>query len=145
MLTALHALILGIVEGFTEFLPISSTAHLNLAADLLHLSQSEYVKTFEIAIQSGAILAVLALYWRRFLDWGILKKVVVAFIPTGILGLAFYSFIKTYLIGNTFVALAAPAARTRTGRWSGHGCIPTLERGNDHGAGARLELNLDWV
>jgi len=109
MFTAVHALVLGIIEGFTEFLPISSTAHLNLASDLLGLGQTGYLKTFEIAIQSGAILAVFAIYFRKFLDWEVLKRVVVAFIPTGIVGLILYKFIKTYLIGNTAVALTALA------------------------------------
>jgi undecaprenyl-diphosphatase len=109
MLSHIHALILGIVEGFTEFLPISSTAHMVLVSDLLKISQSNFTKTFEIAIQSGAILAVLALYWKKFLDMDILKKVVAAFIPTAILGLAFYKFVKNYLLGNTAVILWALA------------------------------------
>ncbi|OGZ00376.1 MAG: undecaprenyl-diphosphatase [Candidatus Liptonbacteria bacterium RIFCSPLOWO2_01_FULL_52_25] len=109
VLDAASALILGIVEGFTEFLPISSTAHLNLASDLMGFAQSEYVKTFEIAIQSGAILAVVVLYWKKFLDWEIVKRVAVAFVPTAILGAIFYKLIKSFLIGNTVVALLALA------------------------------------
>ncbi|MSR85417.1 undecaprenyl-diphosphate phosphatase [Candidatus Uhrbacteria bacterium] len=109
MFTALSALLLGIVEGFTEFLPISSTAHLSLVSNLLHLEQTNFLKTFEIAIQSGAILAVLILYWKKFLDWQVLKRIIIAFIPTGILGLLFYKLIKTYLIGNTTVNLSALA------------------------------------
>jgi len=109
MLDALSALILGLVEGFTEFLPISSTAHLNLASNLLGLGQTGYVKTFEIAIQSGAIFAVVALYAKKFLNLEVLKRIIVAFIPTGIVGFLFYKLIKTYLIGNTAVALSALA------------------------------------
>ena len=109
MLDAVSALILGIVEGFTEFLPISSTAHLNLASDLMGFAQSEYVKTFEISIQSGAILAVVTLYWKKFLDPEILKRIAVAFVPTAILGAALYKVIKSFLIGNTAVALWALA------------------------------------
>lgn len=105
MITHFIALILGIVEGFTEFLPISSTAHLILASNLMHIFQSDFTKTFEIVIQSGAILAVVALYWRKFLEWESLKKIIVAFIPTGILGLIFYKVVKTYLIGDTTVVL----------------------------------------
>ncbi len=56
-------------------------------------------------IQSGAILAVVLLYWRKFTDWGILKKVIVAFIPTGVLGLIFYGVVKNYLLGSTAVVL----------------------------------------
>ena len=104
-MTILHSIILGIVEGFTEFLPISSTAHLTLTSHLLGLDQSVFVKTFEIAIQSGAILAVLAIYWRKFLDLEVLKKLATAFIPTAIIGLILYKFIKSYLLGNISVVL----------------------------------------
>jgi undecaprenyl-diphosphatase len=105
--TAKHALILGIVEGITEFLPVSSTAHLILVGDLLHLGESEFLKSFEIIIQLGAILSVVVLYWSRFWNWEIFKKLVVAFIPTGIIGLAAYRIVKTYLLGNVMVVLAA--------------------------------------
>ncbi len=105
MIHIFSSLILGIVEGFTEFLPISSTAHLILASRIMGIAQSNFAKTFEIAIQSGAILAVAILYFKDFLKWGILKKIIVAFIPTGIIGLILYKFIKTYLIGNTAVVL----------------------------------------
>jgi len=104
-MSILHSIILGIIEGFTEFLPISSTAHLVLVSHILKIAQSEYTKTFEIAIQSGAILSVLILYWRKFLDLEILKKIIVAFIPTGIIGFIFYKIIKTYFIGNISVIL----------------------------------------
>lgn len=107
MLNFIQAIILGIVEGITEFLPVSSTAHLILAADLLHLAQSEFMKSFEIIIQLGAILAVIFLYWRAFLNTEVLKRLVIAFIPAGILGLVFYKFIKYYLLGNTAVVLWA--------------------------------------
>jgi undecaprenyl-diphosphatase len=99
-----HAIILGIVEGLTEFLPVSSTGHLILTAHLLGLEQSEFLKTFEIVIQSGAILAVMVLYWRRLLlDWETLKRVCVAFLPTGILGLLLYPHIKVWLGSETIV------------------------------------------
>lgn len=106
MLTFLQTIILGIVEGVTEFLPISSTAHLILTSSLLHISQTNYQKSFEIAIQLGAILAVFVLYWRSFLvKFEVLKRVMVAFIPTGIIGLLFYKIVKNYLLGNTSVVL----------------------------------------
>lgn len=105
MLTWLQAVVLGVIEGVTEFLPISSTAHLILASDLLKISSSEFLKSFEIIIQSGAILAVLALYWRKLLDWEILKRIAVAFVPTGAVGLIFYKTVKHYLLGNTQIVL----------------------------------------
>ncbi len=107
MITHFSSLILGLVEGFTEFLPISSTAHMILTAKLLGISQDNFVKTFEIAIQSGAILAVIILYWRKFTDIKNLKKIAVAFIPTAIIGLVFYKIVKTYLLGNIPVVLGA--------------------------------------
>lgn len=106
-MTPLDAAILGVVEGATEFLPVSSTGHLILASSLLGVLQTEFAKSFEIVIQLGAILAVVALYWRTILDWPLIKKLVVAFIPTGIIGLALYRVVKTYLIGNEWVVLAA--------------------------------------
>jgi len=103
-MTTLHALILGIVEGITEFLPISSTGHLILASKLLRLEQTEFVKSFEIAIQLGAIFSVVWLYWRSvFLSWNIAKKVLIAFLPTGVIGLFLYKIVKTFLLGETVV------------------------------------------
>jgi undecaprenyl-diphosphatase len=103
-MSLLHALILGIVEGITEFLPISSTAHLILASRLLALD-SEFVKSFEIIIQFGAILSVVVLYWKKFWHWDVLKKLVVAVIPTGVIGLTVYKAVKGYLLGNLTVVL----------------------------------------
>lgn len=108
-MTFLHALILGLIEGFTEFLPISSTAHMILAADILRIQQTDFLKTFEVVIQGGAILAVLVFYWRKFLDIEILKKLAAAFVPTAIIGFILYKVIKNYLIGNTTVVLWALA------------------------------------
>ena len=106
-MTPFDAIILGIVEGATEFLPISSTGHLILANALLGGSPTDFAKTFEIVIQVGAILAVVALYARSFLDIEKLKRIIVAFIPTGIIGLAMYGIVKTYLLGSTPIVLAA--------------------------------------
>lgn len=102
----LDAAILGAVEGITEFLPISSTAHMILTAKLLGLPQSDFLKSFEIIIQLGAILAVLTIYFRRFLEIKVLKNVIAGFIPTAILGLVFYKSIKAYL-GDISVVLWA--------------------------------------
>jgi undecaprenyl-diphosphatase len=104
-MTYFEALVLGLVEGITEFLPISSTAHLILTGHLLRLGDSEFVKSFEIIIQLGAILSVVALYWRRLLDVELLKKAAVAFVPTGIVGLTVYKAVKGYLLGNLTVVL----------------------------------------
>jgi undecaprenyl-diphosphatase len=106
-MNVLHAAILGIVEGITEFLPISSTAHLIIASRLLQLPQTDFLKTFEIAIQSGAIVAVLVFYWKSFLKWPVVQKVVAAFIPTAVIGFALYKLIKTFLLGNIYVVLGA--------------------------------------
>jgi len=106
-MTILHSLILGIIEGVSEFLPISSTGHLILAGKLLGLADSDFVKSFEIIIQLGAILAVVVLYWKKLWNWELIKKLIVAFVPTGIIGLALYKIVKTYLLGNEIVVLWA--------------------------------------
>lgn len=98
-----NSVILGIVEGITEFLPISSTAHLILVAEFLKLPQTEYIKSFEIAIQLGAILSVVVLYWKSLLDIEVLKRLVVAFVPTAIIGLLMYPVIKQYLFSINIV------------------------------------------
>ncbi|MDP3986536.1 MAG: undecaprenyl-diphosphate phosphatase [Candidatus Veblenbacteria bacterium] len=105
-----YAIVLGVVEGVTEFLPVSSTGHLILAERLLALPPSEFWKSFIVAIQLGAILAVGALYWRQlFLSRAVFTRVVVAFLPTAVIGLFLYPFIKEYLLGNTTVVLWALA------------------------------------
>jgi len=101
------AIILGIIEGVTEFLPISSTGHLILASSVLGIAQTEFHKTFEIVIQLGAILAVVVTYWRSLLNIEVIKRLLVAFIPTGVIGLVLYKFIKAHLIGNELVVVAA--------------------------------------
>ena len=101
-----HAIVLGIVEGLTEFLPVSSTGHLVLASKLLGLQQTEFMKTFEIAIQVGAILAVFFIYWRSFLlDGKTLKVVFTAFVPTVVIGFLLYEVIKRSLFSDPSVAL----------------------------------------
>jgi undecaprenyl-diphosphatase len=103
----LSAIILAVVEGLTEFLPVSSTGHLILAAMLLGLQQTAFVKSFELALEFGSILAVVVLYWRLFLNFEILKRLAVAFIPTGIVGLLIYRIFKDVLLGNEHVVLWA--------------------------------------
>ncbi|MDD3711050.1 MAG: undecaprenyl-diphosphate phosphatase [Patescibacteria group bacterium] len=94
----LKSIILGIVQGFTEFLPISSTAHLILSVNLLKLDFSEFIKSFIIIIQFASILAVIILYWKKiWSSWENIKKIIIAFIPTAILGLLFYKIVKNFL------------------------------------------------
>ena len=107
-MSSFQAIVLSLIEGATEFLPISSTGHLILASKLLGVSQTEFVKSFEIVIQLGAILAVVFLYFRtltkRFDYW---KKILIAFLPTGALGLVFYKIVKIYLLGNLNVVICS--------------------------------------
>lgn len=107
MITHLHALLLGVIEGITEFLPISSTAHLALAGNILNIEATDFYKSFEIIIQLGAILAVIILYFKKFFDLEILKRLVVAFIPTAVIGFVAYKFFKEFLLSNTSVILAS--------------------------------------
>lgn len=110
MFTALHAIILGLVEGVTEFLPISSTGHMILVSNAMHVDSTAFLKSFEVIIQLGAILAVFLLYWKKLLlNSKIFKRVAVAFIPTAIIGLVFYRLVKTYLLGSTVVVLSSLA------------------------------------
>ncbi len=102
----LTTIILGVVEGITEFLPVSSTGHLILTAKLLGLAQSDFLKSFEIIIQLGAILAVIVLYWKILLiNFKALKRIAVAFIPTALIGFTIYKSIKKFLLGNNQVVL----------------------------------------
>lgn len=99
-----QTILLGIVEGITEFLPISSTGHLILASRLLNIEQSDFLSSFTIAIQLGAVLAVVALYGKSLiLNKEILKRVMAAFVPTAAIGFIFYGFIKRNLIGSESV------------------------------------------
>lgn len=105
-MNVVQAIILSIVEGISEFLPISSTGHLILASTLLHITQTEFVKSFEIFIQMGAILAVVVLYARNvFVNKKIFARVILAFLPTAIIGFILYKFIKHYLLGNPWVVV----------------------------------------
>lgn len=102
----LHAIILAIVEGLTEFLPISSTGHMIIAAALFGIESDEFTKVFIVSIQFGAILSVVVLYFKRFfksLDFYF--KLLAAFIPTGILGLLLKSRIDALLENVTVVAV----------------------------------------
>lgn len=102
-----HVLVLSIVEGLTEFLPISSTGHLILTGKLLGIQTTNFTETFDIVIQLGAIFAVVVLYFKKFLNIKLIKKLIVAFIPTGIVGMLLYPFIKGFLLGSSWVTLNA--------------------------------------
>lgn len=101
-MTQIQALILGIVEGVTEFLPISSTAHLILASHFMHITDSKYVSFFEVFIQAGAILAVVVMYIKTMLaNRALTQKVLVSFLPTAVVGFALYKIIKTVFFSST--------------------------------------------
>jgi len=106
-MSVLQAIILGVVEGLTEFLPVSSTAHLMIFSKLLGVGDSEFLKTFEISIQLGAIFAVLFLYFKKiFSDFSLIKNIIAGFLPTGVVGFLFYGVFKS-LLGRADIALAA--------------------------------------
>ncbi|AYB34047.1 undecaprenyl-diphosphate phosphatase [Chryseolinea soli] len=100
-----HAILLAIIEGLTEFLPVSSTGHMIIGSSLMGIASDPFTKMFTVAIQLGAILSVLVLYWRRFFPKGkTLKellpfylKLLVAFIPAGVLGLLLNDYIDALL------------------------------------------------
>lgn len=115
--TTLTAVLLGIVEGLTEFLPVSSTGHLILATELLGFDPAKWA-VFNIAIQPGAILAIVVLYWRTFWAVGIgalkreenslrfIRNVLVAFLPAAIIGFALKDHLDALLENATVVAWA---------------------------------------
>ena len=106
-MTEIQSIVLGVVEGLTEFLPVSSTGHLILTSRMLDIADSEFVKSFNIIIQFGAILSVLVLYWREFIEKNHLKKIITASIPTAIIGFGFYQIIKNSLLESSGVVLWA--------------------------------------
>jgi len=113
----LTVILLGIVEGLTEFLPVSSTGHLILASELLGYDAARWA-TFNVVIQLGAIMAVVVLYWRTFWDvalglfgkdagsWRFVVNLLLAFTPSAVLGLALHSYIEAMLGAPKIVAVA---------------------------------------
>jgi undecaprenyl-diphosphatase len=102
-----HTIILAIIEGLTEFLPVSSTGHMVIATSLMGITPDEFVKTFTVAIQLGAILAVVVLYWKKFLnfsDYRFYLKLLIAVIPALILGELLNDFIDEKLGNPVFIA-----------------------------------------
>jgi len=93
-MTLFEAIVIAIVEGITEFLPISSTGHMIITEALLGMNIDEFTKAFTVNIQFGAILSVVVLYWRRFLQsWTFYQKLLVAFMPAAVIGLLISDFI----------------------------------------------------
>ncbi len=108
-MTIVQSIIIAIVEGLTEFIPISSTGHMIIAEKVLAVTDNEFTKVFTIAIQLGAILAVVVLYWKKFFDlknWHFYIKLIVGVIPAIILGLLFSKKIDALLESTTTVAVA---------------------------------------
>jgi undecaprenyl-diphosphatase len=104
-----EAIVIAIVEGITEFLPISSTGHMIITSSLLGIGKNDFTKLFEIVIQLGAILSVLVLYWRRFFPlnrWNFYFKLVIAVIPALLLGALFSDKIDELLESPLTVAIA---------------------------------------
>lgn len=106
-MTLTQSILIAIIEGLTEFLPISSTGHMILASAAMGIHEDEFVKTFEVFIQLGAILAIALMYIKRFFkSIEIYLKLFVAFLPTGIIGLLAYDYIKAYLFNPIVVSVS---------------------------------------
>lgn len=104
-----EAIIIAIVEGLTEFIPISSTGHMIITGKLLSVPDDEFTKLYAIAIQLGAILAVVVIYWRKFFDfsnWEFYRKLIIGVIPALVLGFLFADKIDGLLESTTTVAVA---------------------------------------
>jgi undecaprenyl-diphosphatase len=107
-MSIVDAIILAIVEGLTEFLPISSTGHMIVTSYLLGIHKEEFTKLYEVSIQFGAILAVVVLYWRKFFEfkrWQFYVKLVIGVLPALILGYLFSDKIDDLLESPTTVAI----------------------------------------
>ncbi|MDD2354144.1 MAG: undecaprenyl-diphosphatase UppP [Patescibacteria group bacterium] len=107
-MTIFQSIILGLIEGLTEFLPISSTAHLIIASTWLKIPESEFLKNFLISIQLGAILSVAVLYFKTLIKSPrLILKIAAAFIPTSIIGLASYKLVKNLFMESLFIIAIA--------------------------------------
>jgi undecaprenyl-diphosphatase len=105
----LQSIIIAIVEGLTEFLPVSSTGHMIITSSLMGIQKDDFVKLFEIAIQLGAILSVVVLYWKKFFDfakWQFYLKLIVSVIPALVLGKLLSEKIDDLLESPTTVAIS---------------------------------------
>ncbi|HND90010.1 MAG TPA: undecaprenyl-diphosphate phosphatase [Saprospiraceae bacterium] len=103
----LHAILLAIIEGLTEFLPVSSTGHMIIGSTAMGIQSEPFVKVFTVAIQFGAILSVVVLYWRRFFqNFAFYLRLAVAFLPAAVFGLLLKSHIDRLLENIVVVAVA---------------------------------------
>ncbi len=103
----LQALILAIIEGLTEFLPVSSTGHMVIASSIMGIATDDFVKLFTVAIQLGAILAVVAVYWKKFVNFSSFNfylKLIIAVIPALFFGFLLNDFIDEKLGSPVFIA-----------------------------------------
>ena len=108
-MSILEAIIIAIVEGLTEFLPISSTGHMVITSSLLGIHKEEFTKVFEVAVQLGAILAVVVIYWRKFFDfsrWQFYVKLLIGVLPSLLFGYLFNETIEGLLESPTTVAVS---------------------------------------
>jgi undecaprenyl-diphosphatase len=105
-MTIFEAVVIAVVEGITEFLPISSTGHMIITEALLGMNIDEFTKAFTVNIQFGAILSVVVLYWKRFLQsWTFYQKLFVAFLPAAVIGFLAGDFIDSLLENVMVVAV----------------------------------------
>lgn len=108
-MTTIQAIVLAVVEGITEFLPISSTGHMIIASSLMGIASDEFTKLFEVAIQLGAIVSVIVLYWRKFFPlnkWNFYFKLIIAVIPALVLGFVLGDKIDELLESPMTVAIS---------------------------------------
>ena len=134
-----HALVLAVVEGLTEYLPVSSTGHMIIASSLMGINENNFVKDFTVIVQFGAILSVVVLYWRRFLTapFPFYLKITVAFLPAAVVGLLAKKKIDLILgdpmivagalMGGGFLMIAADRWFARREK---SGSVATLSRGS---------------
>lgn len=106
-MSIIQSIVLAIIEGLTEFLPVSSTGHMILASAIMKINNDEFVKTYEIAIQIGAIMAIVILYRERFLQGTeIYLKLTAAFIPTAVIGFFAYDYVKLIFFNPVIVSIS---------------------------------------
>ena len=108
-MTTAQNIIISIVEGLTEFLPVSSTGHMIITEKLLNITEDDFIKVFTVAIQLGAILAVVVLYWKKFFNfknWQFYAKIAAGVVPALILGFLFSKKIDALLESSTTVAVS---------------------------------------